>query len=281
MPIGRRDFLNGALAGAGVAALGAVSSAVARAAHDDFTGYGGVGDYAQANGNTWPVVEAAHRLRDGIYSSSALAAAKPIGEFDLIIVGGGIAGLSAAYYFHKAAGARKRVLILENHAMLGGEARQNEFQVEGVRLLGPQGSNDFAVPEPGSGSLADAFFSEFRIPREYEWQHWDPMLKPLRFARDNYSNMDGFQEQQVDVGYYFAPASGARDGLLLPNIWSDKLERTPLSERARRDLLRWRANHGPVSEAEDRYLDTLTYKTYLEDVRGYDSAVTRFVEPIV
>jgi spermidine dehydrogenase len=281
VPIGRRDFLNGALAGAGVAALGAVSSAVARAARDDFTGYGGVGDYAHANGNTWPVVEAAHRLRDGIYTSAALAAAKPIGEFDLIIVGGGIAGLSAAYYFHKAAGARKRVLILENHAMLGGEARQNEFQVEGVRLLGPQGSNDFAVPEPGSGSLADAFFSEFRIPREYEWQHWDPKLKPLRFARDNYSNMDGFQEQQVDVGYYFAPASGARDGLLLLNIWSDKLERTPLSERARRDLLRWRANHGPVSEAEDRYLDTLTYKTYLEDVRGYDSAVTRFVEPIV
>jgi spermidine dehydrogenase len=281
MPIGRRDFLNGALAGAGVAAFGAVSSAVARAARDDFTGYGGVGDYAQANGNTWPVVEAAHRLRDGIYTSAALAAAKPIGDFDLIIVGGGIAGLSAAYYFHKAAGAGKRVLILENHAMLGGEARQNEFQVEGVRLLGPQGSNDFAVPEPGSGSLADAFFSEFRIPREYEWQRWDPMLKPLRFARDNYSNMDGFQEQQVDVGYYFAPTSGAKDGLLLRNIWSNKLEGTPLSEAARRDLLRWRANYGPVSEAEDRYLDTLTYRTYLEDVRGYDSAVTRFVEPIV
>ena len=36
-----------------------------------------------------------------------------------------------------------------------------------------------------------------------------------------------------------------------------------------------------MSEAEDRYLDTLTYKNYLEDVRGYDSAVTRFVEPIV
>jgi spermidine dehydrogenase len=281
IPIGRRDFVNGALASAGVAAFGAARPHVAFATTDIFTGYGGVGDYAQANGNTWPVIEAAHRLRDGVYTSAALAAAQPVGDFDLIVVGGGIAGLSAAYYFQKAAGAGKRILVLENHPMLGGEARQNEFIVDGARLLGPQGSNDFAVPDPGSGSLADAFFSEFGIPREYEWQRWDPALKPVRFARDNYSNMDGFQEQQVDVGYYFTAASGGKEPHVLRNIWSDRLERAPFSERARHDLLRWRANNGPVSEAEDRYLDTLTYKEYLEDVRGYDPAVTRFVEPVV
>jgi spermidine dehydrogenase len=82
--ITRRDFVNGALAGAGAAVLGASSSPVAAASasagrrtageaatgtpaagEDTFTGYGGVGDYARANGNTWPVVQAAHRLRDG------------------------------------------------------------------------------------------------------------------------------------------------------------------------------------------------------------------------
>ena len=36
-----------------------------------------------------------------------------------------------------------------------------------------------------------------------------------------------------------------------------------------------------LSEAENRYLDTLTYREYLEKVRGYDAAVTRMVEPIV
>jgi spermidine dehydrogenase len=167
------------------------------------------------------------------------------------------------------------VLLLENHAMLGGEARQNEFVVEGERLLGPQGSNDFVVPERSDGSLLDSFFSDFDLPREYAWQSWDAKLRPLRFARDNYSNMDGFQESQVDIGYFFGTAGWRK------NIWSSALAQTPFSETARRDLLRWRANHGPISEAESRRLDTLTYKDYLEKVCAYDPAVTRMVEPVV
>ena len=292
--ITRRDFVNGVLVGAGAAVLGASSSNVAAASgracrrtasepataapaigEDIFTGYGGVGDYARANGNTWPVVQAAHRLRDGQYDSAALANAKAAGDFDLVVVGGGIAGLSAAYYFIKATGVGRRVLLLENHAMLGGEARQNEFVVEGERLLGPQGSNDFIVPERGKGSLLDSFFAEFDLPREYAWQSWDSKLRPLRFARDNYSNMDGFQESQVDIGYFFGTA-GCRK-----NIWANALAETPFSATARRDLLKWRANHWPISEAESRHLDTLTYKDYLEKVCGYDPAVTRMVEPIV
>jgi spermidine dehydrogenase len=279
-PITRRDFVNGALASAGSAMLGLSVPPVSRAATDMFTGYGGVGDYAKANGNTWPVVQAAHRLRDGHYDASAFAGAKPAGDFDLIVIGGGIAGLSAAYYFAKATGSRHRTLLLENHSMPGGEARQNEFIVDGARLLGPQGSNDFAIPAPGSGTAADTFFSEFGIPRNFAWQTWDARLKPLRFAHDNYSNMDGFQESQVDIGYFFGQGWGQEPGWQR-NIWSNGLEDTPFPETARRDLLRWRANNGPVSEAENRYLDTLTYKDYLENVRGYDPAVTRFVEPVV
>jgi spermidine dehydrogenase len=277
-PITRRDFVNGALVSAGSALLGIPVLPVSRAQTDTFTGYGGVGDYAKANGNTWPVVQAAHRLRDGHYDAAAFAGAKAAGDFDLIVVGGGIAGLSAAYYFAKTAGHGRRSLLLENHSMLGGEARQNEFIVDGARLLGPQGSNDFGIPAPGS--TADTFFSEFGIPRKFAWQAWDAQLKPLRFAHDNYSNMDGFQESQVDVGYFFGQGWGREPGWQR-NIWSNGLKDTPFAETARRDLLRWRANNGPVSEVENRYLDTLTYKDYLENVRGYDATVTRFVEPVV
>ena len=276
-PISRRDFLNGSIAFAGTALAQPAGSATA----DTFTGYGGVGDYARANGNTWPVVQAAHRLRDGGYSEAAIAAARDAGQFDLVVVGGGIAGLSAAHRFRQLRGATARVLILENHAMPGGEAKQNEFDVEGIRLLGPQGSNDFGLPGQRSDSLTDSFFEEFALPREYEWQRWDSALKPLRFARDNYSNMDGFQETQVDVGYFFDRAQGADTPGWRRNIWSSELKETPYSDAARRDLLRWRADHGTVSEAENRHLDTLTYREYLEKVRGYDAAVTRMVEPIV
>jgi spermidine dehydrogenase len=276
-PISRRDFLNGSLAAAG----GALALPAASAAADTFTGYGGVGDYARANGNTWPVVQAAHRLRDGGYGEGAMDSARDAGMFDLVVVGGGIAGLSAAYRFRQLRGASARILILENHAMPGGEARQNEFDVEGIRLQAPQGSNDFGMPGQRRDSLTDAFFEEFALPREYQWQGWGSALKPLRFARDNYSNMDGFQETQVDVGYFFDRAQGAEKPGWRRNIWSSALKDTPYSEAARRDLLRWRADHGALSEAENRHLDTLTYREYLEKVRGYDAAVTRMVEPIV
>jgi hypothetical protein len=47
-PISRRDFVNGSLAVAGSALAPPAGAAIA----DTFTGYGGVGDYARANGNT-------------------------------------------------------------------------------------------------------------------------------------------------------------------------------------------------------------------------------------
>jgi spermidine dehydrogenase len=285
--ITRRDFVNGALFAAAGAAV-APARGTAASSTDTFTGYGGVGDYARANGNTWPVVQAAHRVRDGIYDAEVMQKAESAGQFDLVVVGGGIAGLSAAYYFSKGAPGR-RVLVLENHPMIGGEARQNEFSVAGERLLAPQGSNCFVVPALGNSSLhgvatdsvESAFFSEFALPREYTWQQWDPKLKPLRFARDNYSNLDGFQERRVDVGYYFDEKNGAGKPTWMRNIWSNGLEGTPFTQGARRDLIRWRENSGTPSEAESRYLDTITFKDYLERIQGYDPAVTRFVEPMI
>ena len=281
LPITRRDFVNGALVCGGGVLLGATVPATSKSNTDVFTGYGGVGDYATANGNTWPVVQAAHRgIRDGIYGAKAYAGAQSAGDFDLIVVGGGIAGLSAAYYFANTTKSARRILLIENHSILGGEARQNEFIVDGERLLAPQGSNLFKIPAAGDGSVADAFFTEFGIPRTYEWQPWDSKLKPIRFVRDNASNMDGYQETQFDIGYYFAQG-GTGAPFWRRNIWSNGLKDTPYSERARRDLLRWRADFGDISEAEMRHLDTLNYKEFLENVRGYDPAVTQFVEPFV
>ena len=58
----------------------------------DWNGYGGVGDYARSNGNTWEVVNAGHGIRDNMYER-AIANATPTGEtYDLVIAGGGFAG---------------------------------------------------------------------------------------------------------------------------------------------------------------------------------------------
>jgi spermidine dehydrogenase len=267
----RRDFLNNSLLGFGAALLRQPAPAQTK---DTFTGYGGVGDYAASNGDPWPVLEAGHKLRDGAYDHSPVS---DTGEsFDLLVVGGGLSGLGAAYYFAKATGGGKRCLILENHAMFGGHCKQNEFMVNGERLIGPQASNDFGVPREGSGNQMDELFTELKIPREFSWQEWNRDLKPLRIPRDNYSHMDGINDTQVDVGYFFEEPKP----LWSHNIFANRLEGTPFSDQVKSDLMKWRTTTG-ASEELRRHLDTITYKEYIESDLGLSPEVTKFVEPVV
>lgn len=142
-PITRRDFVNGALvAGAGLLLNGRVASAMSPA--DEWNGYGGVGQYRHSNGNTYDVMTAAHGIRDGAYEG-AMRTVIDTGEvYDLVSVGGGISGLSAALFYQKKKGGR--CLILDNHSVVGGLAKRNEFLVDGHRLTAHQASAIFLVP---------------------------------------------------------------------------------------------------------------------------------------
>src|SRR5262249_56153972 len=52
----------------------------------------------------------------------------PVDEsYDLVVVGGGISGLAAAWFYRRALGAGARILILDNHDDFGGHAKRNEF----------------------------------------------------------------------------------------------------------------------------------------------------------
>ena len=78
--------------------------------------------------------EAAHDLRDG--RSRIRGTATDTGEdYDLVVVGGGISGLAAAYFFRKAEGPDSKILILDNHEDFGGHATRNEFRSGGRTLL--------------------------------------------------------------------------------------------------------------------------------------------------
>ena len=73
-----------------------------------------------------------------------------LSEDDLVVVGAGISGLSAAHFYRREhPGAR--VLVLDNHDDFGGHAKRNEFEITldptasemAVKELAPAG--DFSV----------------------------------------------------------------------------------------------------------------------------------------
>ncbi len=281
--ITRRDFIGSTLVGSGAMLLNVAAPALAQGLTSDWDGYGGVGDYSRSNGNVASVVNAAHGVRDGTYEAR-IAAAPVVDEvYDLVVVGGGFAGLIAAYEFCKARPGG-RCLVLENHPVFGGEAKQNQMLVDGVMLTGPQGSNDAVVPRADNTyAHVVGLWDEIGMPRSYEFVAPSSTAASLRFARDNYEPMF-WNEEASSLGYYFdKPFASARAWVVDP--WSDNLARTPIPADMRRNWLRWK-RQSPVlargdEAATDRWLDSMSYGDLIVRELGLSRDVFRLSDPIV
>ena len=247
--IDRRDFLNGALLGVGGALLGCRPAGhtvrgPSWSLGPDWYGYGGVGDYRFSHGNTPEAVEAAHRLRDRD-SNADFTRVESVEDYDLVIVGAGIAGLGAALAYAKGRRASWTCLMLDNHPIFGGEAKENEFDVGGVRLIGPQGSNGFFVPgavsDPEQASGDARYYAELRVPRQFRFRDWSRAETALRFSPDNYEYLVRGLEQHTSVGHFFS--AGPREaGAWAIDMWTRRLADTPYSAADRETLLRWHAS---------------------------------------
>jgi spermidine dehydrogenase len=248
----------------------------------DWYGPGGVGDYADSHGNTPDVIRAAHEIRAGRFDAPP-ADARDTGEhYGLIIVGGGIAGLSAAHHFRRLRPSG-RALLLDNHPMFGGEAKRNEMDVDGVRLVAPQGSNDFGIlPETGD---PDDYFTSLGIPRRFEYAEPAGVAAGMSIPLDHYSFLH-WQEAKFDVAHRFG------SGPWLSDIWTGDLNATPFAAAGTETVARWRnavaEDHAPPATAAQpstgtlqRWLDGMTLRDYYERVLGLPPVVTEYVDPIL
>lgn len=281
--ISRRDFLNSTLLASGALLMSSVSPAQVMA-QDDWTGYGGVGDYSKSNGNTQAVLDAGHRIRDGEFDDFPKNVIDTGEIFDCVIVGGGISGLAAALFFLRQAGNHRKVLVLDNHPIFGGEAKRNEFVVDGHRLIAHQGSAVFFVQYPHS-FIARFYESIGMKTPKLEYQRWGGGSPPMPLGHTPYELLG---TEPATYGLYFGAKFGQRPGVWVIDPWGKNLEGAPISESARTELLKWR--NGPAQEDKrpqyhgdeiSRHLDAITIEENLMRRYGISRETIRtFLSPV-
>jgi spermidine dehydrogenase len=279
----RRDFVKGTLVGSGAALLtmpaplyGMTKSRPIHA----WNGYAGEGDYALANGNTESIRSAAHLIRDGKVDELLESVVDTGESYDLIVVGGGFAGLSAVRTFLREAGPGQTCLLLENHALPGGEAKRNEFVVDGYRISGPQGSNLSVVPWE-KGGWYDQLWHELGIPRDPEFQKLSGHKGELRISPTNYMPMFGIAEQTANAGYFFDKHTfGLKESYWDMDSSQNAYANTPFSTKEKSDLERLYHGDGRDTAGEnwEQWLDGITYKQYLGEVLDIEPRVIEWLD---
>jgi spermidine dehydrogenase len=218
--ITRRDFLNGVRVAVGASLLSSPAVRAMGLTLPDtpyyppaLTGMRGSHD------GSW---EVAHSLRDG----QDWGEGGDTGEsYDLVVVGGGISGLSAAYFYRRAFGNKARILVIDNHDDFGGHAKRNEFTYEGRTFIGYGGTQSIEAPSRYSPE-AMGLLKELGIDTERFYTAFDQKL---------YSSLG------LAGGVFFDAKTFGEDRLVAHprgESWKDFAARTPLVPDARKDLVR-------------------------------------------
>jgi spermidine dehydrogenase len=252
--------------------------AAAMLAQADWDGYSGEGDYAGANGNTHAVMTAGHGIRDALYTGQ-LKGAQATGEtFDCVVVGGGIGGLTAAHIYSEKTGRSKRCLVLEDHSIFGGEARRNEFVVDGHRLIANQGSAMF-FPSPPL-SLTQKFYESIGFDgKPFAYQEWGGGQPELKLTKVPYA-WGG-----PNSGMFFGARFGHPEGLWLIDPWGKNLAGAPLPDQTKQQMLKaHKGNPAFVPPRTDgdavaRKLDSMSLEEHLMQRDGLSREFIREYMP--
>ena len=193
-------------------------------------------------------------------------------EYDLVVVGGGLSGLSAAYFYQQEHGRDKKVLILDNHDDFGGHAKRNEHTIDGDTRLGEGGSESFEYPHEFSETvlnlLKDLGVDMDRFKTAYDTD----FFKRHNLGAVTYFNKRIFGEDKV-VKHPYCNYPNYVEGLQGAKLSSkEAAQQAPLSDSGKKQLLRV-LNGGlhtlkvPKEELQN-YTRTHFYFDYLKDTLG-------------
>jgi len=288
-PIARRDFLNGVAIGIGSAMSAAVLRDIpggellleAAGVAQDATGY-----YPPAltgmRGSHDGSFDVSHAMRDGRFWQRAGQPLDTKERYDLVVVGGGISGLAAAYFYRARTDRSATILVLDNHDDFGGHAKRNEFRPGGRLWIANGGTAGIESPFPYS-TEARGLMSAIGI---------DP--EALAAAAGKAADRTIFQA--LRPSYFFDKETFGADRLVVGSpgqgrgrgesglTWADFLAKTPLAPEVQRDIARLETAKvdympGRSNDEKKDKLSRISYKTFLLDFVKVHPGVIPFYQP--
>lgn len=205
-------------------------------------------------------------------------------EYDLIVVGAGISGLAAAYFYQKQAPAA-RILILDNHDDFGGHAKRNEFTVDGELNIGYGGSESLQSPRSIWSGAALGLIQDLGVDLDRMEQAFSRNFYPdLGLSRGVYFDRVNFGVDKMVSG---SPTRKVADDIdparMNARSYADFINDFPLSETDRKALIRLHTEaidylEGMSAEEKIAYCDSTPYPVFLRDKAGLKESAIRYFQ---
>ena len=293
--ITRRDFINGASAAIGSTfispSLQASTTNKSLSSAQNATGY--YPPILEGMRGSHPgSFEIGHLIRDGKRWDNSVDSVDTGEMFDLVVVGGGISGLAAAYFFQKEHGLDTRILIIENHDDFGGHAKRNEFQYKDRMLIDLGGAefieNPNSYPEQARALIDDLGIDTSQSREVFNHELYSSLglrggifFESNAFAKDKLvAGKQGLYNNKYQSGYVTLPAE-LENSIGLQKDVRAFLDQAPLSTIARDEIIELFAgetDYLPGISLDEKVikLRSLSYKDFLKEVVGVTNETLEF-----
>jgi spermidine dehydrogenase len=205
-------------------------------------------------GRTWDVLDTGERV------------------YDLVVVGAGLSGLAAAWFYRRRHGPDAKILILDNHDDFGGHAKRNEFWHDGKMYLVNGGTLNVEAPSQYSAVASD-LLQELGIDR-------------TRYFEKNRAMWSRYGDMGLQSSLFFDREHFGVDKLVAG--WGDIpirdfVQQAPLADEVRRDVIK-------LYESQEDYLAELStaekiaklkhvsYRNYIVDIAGCHPDVVKLFD---